>query len=223
MEERQLKLKYYEALNLKRFFSEETLDHCEVKIFHKGEKICESEMPINSLYFFVEGRAMVYFAVENGRQLLLTFHEPLQLFGDLELLEETNLSTNTVEAIGTCTCLALNRDYVLEVLAKDAIFLKELSLSLGRKLGRVIRNSALNQLSPLENRVASYILATEEKGVFSGNMSQIADQLGTSFRHLHRTLQRFCEQGLLEKNKTRYTLKNRKALNEKATGVFVIK
>lgn len=217
------KLIYYERHDLKRYFGAEGLDVCEVKIYKQGEPICEAGMPINHLQFFVEGRAKTYFLMENGKQLLLNFHEPLQLIGDLEILETVPVATNTVEAITTCTCLAIHKDYVHEVLSKDPNFLKELSLSLSRKLSRVIQNSALNQLNPLENRVASYILATAEKGVFSGNMSQISDQLGTSFRHLHRTLQKMCEKGLLEKEQSHYRIIHKEALQEKAAGIYIIK
>lgn len=214
---------YYERHQLKRFFNQESLKECVIKTYRRGEPICEAGMPISHLQFFVEGRAKTYFLMENGKQLLLTFHEPLQLIGDLEILEEQPVATNTVEAITSCICLAMDHEYVQSVLAKEPQFLKELSLSLSRKLGRVIRNSALNQLNPLENRVASYILATAEDGDFYGNMSQIADQLGTSFRHLHRTLQKMCEQGLLEKEQTHYKILSLEDLEEKAAGIYVIK
>ncbi len=165
--------------------------------------------------------------MENTRQLLLCFYEPLQLFGDLEIFEQEPMSTTTVEALTPCVCLGLKREFVINQMAMDPVFLKHLCLSLGRKLGRAIRNSALNLLHPLENRVASYILATATSNhkhqlVFSGNLTQIADLLGTSFRHLHRTLQSFCDQGILVKVKTNYTIQQIGELERRAAGVYVV-
>lgn len=220
-------LVYYRHYQLDRFVGRERIEQFTIRHFEKGESICEIEQPIDALYFFVEGRARVFLPVESGRQLLLCFYEPLQLFGDLEIFEPNPLATTTVQAVTPCVCLRLKRDFVINDLATDPVFLRHLSLSLGRKLGRVIRNSALNLLHPLESRVASYILATataedDQPLVFSGNLSQIADFLGTSFRHLHRTLQTFCEQGILVKMKTTYTIRQPDELERRAAGVYVM-
>jgi cAMP-binding proteins - catabolite gene activator and regulatory subunit of cAMP-dependent protein kinases len=147
--------------------------------------------------------------------------------GDLEIFEQEPMATTTIEALTPCVCLGLKREFVIEQMAMDPVFLKQLCLSLSRKLDRVIRNSALNLLHPLENRVASYILATatsnhEHQLVFSGNLSQIADLLGTSFRHLHRTLQLFCDQGILVKVKTNYRIEQLGELESRAVGGYVI-
>lgn len=218
---------YYVQHQLDRFVRADQIEQFTLHHFSKGESICELEQPIDYLHFFVEGRVKVFLPVENARQLLLCFYEPLQLFGDLEVFEHEPLSTTTVEALTPCICLGLERAFVVDQLANEPVFLKQLCLSLGRKLGRVISNSALNLLHPVENRVASYILATatlnqQHELIFSGNLTQIADLLGTSFRHLHRTLQSFCEQGILAKAKTSYIVQQIGELKQRAAGAYVI-
>jgi len=220
-------LSYYKQHQLDRFIGPDQLGQFTLRHFEKGESICELEQPIDDLHFFVEGRVKVFLPMPNARQLLLCFYEPFQLFGDLEIFEPDPVATTTVEALTPCACLSLKRTFVIDHLATDPIFLKNLYLSLGRKLGRVIRNSALNLLHPLENRVASYILATvtlnhDQQWVFSGNLTQIADLLGTSFRHLHRTLQSLCDQGLLVKEKTTYTIRQIDELERRAAGIYVV-
>lgn len=223
----QTMLSYYKQYQLDRFIGPDQLDQFTLRRFEKGEPICELEQPIDDLHFFVEGRVKVFLPLPNARQLLLCFYEPLQLFGDLEIFEPQPVAATTVEALTPCVCLSLKRTFVINQLAIDPVFLKQLYLSLGRKMGRVIRNSALNLLHPLENRVASYILATatldqDRQWVFSGNLTQIADLLGASFRHLHRTLQSFCEQGLLVKVKTTYIIRHKAELERRAAGVYVV-
>ena len=218
---------YYTHYRLNRFVGTNQLEHFNIYRFKKGERICELEQPIEQLFFFVEGQVKVVLPVENGRQLLLCYYEPLQLFGDLELFELEPVATTTIEALTPCVCLGLERTLVLEQMAIDPLFLRQLCLSLGRKLSRVIRNSAANLLHPLENRVASYMLATatinhEQQLIFSGNLSQVADLLGTSFRHLHRTLQSMCDQGILVKMKTAYAIQQVDELERRAAGVYVV-
>ena len=218
---------YYARHQLEHFVPADQIDRFSLHHFARGQRICDSEQPIDGLYFFVEGRARVLMPMENARQLLLCFYDPLQIFGDLELFERAPVATTTIEALVPCACLGLQREFVLGHLATDARFLQHLCLSLGRKLSRVIRNSALNLLHPLENRVASYILATatadpDRQLIFAGNLSHIADLLGTSFRHLHRTLQSLCAQGILGKVQQSYVVRRPAELEQLAAGVFVI-
>jgi len=218
---------YYARHRLERFVPADQIDQFSLHHFARGQRICDIEQPIDGLYFFVEGRARVLMPMENARQLLLCFYDPLQIFGDLELFERAPVATTTIEALVPCVCLGLQREFVIGHLATDARFLQHLCLSLGRKLSRVIRNSALNLLHPLENRVASYILATatadpDRQLIFAGNLSHIADLLGTSFRHLHRTPQSLCAQGILGKVQQSYVVRRPAELERLAAGVFVI-
>ncbi|WP_028537082.1 Crp/Fnr family transcriptional regulator [Paludibacterium yongneupense] len=216
---------FYRHYRLDRFIPANLLGHFTLQRYEKGQPICEVGQAIDSLSFLVEGRAKVFMPMENARQLLLCFYEPLQMLGDLEMFEAQPRTVTGVEALTACACLQLKRTVVIEHLADNPVFLRQMCLSLGRKLGRVNRNSALNMLHPVEHRLASYILGTASRengkpAEFTGNLTQIADFLGTSFRHLHRTLQGFCTLGFLAKTKTRYTILNEFALKQRAAGIF---
>ncbi len=70
----------------------------------------------------------------------------------------------------------------------------------------MLKNSSINLLYPLENRLASYILATgeridnnEEIIKFNENLTEIAELLGTSYRHLLRTLNNLSCKGAIRK------------------------
>jgi len=216
---------YYRHFRLGRFIPPALIGEFKLQHYEKGRPICEVGQPIDGLSFLVEGRAKVFMPMENARQLLLCFYQPLQMLGDLELFETAPRTVTGVEALTPCVCLKLRRESVMTHLADDPVFLRQMCLSLGRKLGRVNRNSALNMLHPVENRLASYVqgTASPEAGglpVFSGNLTQIADFLGTSFRHVHRILQGFCAQGFLAKSGTRYTILNAPELQKRAVGIF---
>jgi CRP-like cAMP-binding protein len=216
---------YYRHFRLDRFIPEELIGHFSMQHYEKGQPICEIGQPIDSLSFLVEGRAKVFMPMPNARQLLLCFYEPLQMLGDLEMFEEHPCTVTGVETLTPCVCLKLKRATVMTHLADNPVFLRQMCMSLGRKLGRVNRNSALNMLHPVENRLASYILGTANRDTcplpeFTGNLTQVADFLGTSFRHVHRTLQGFCAIGFLVKHGTRYTILNEPELQKRAVGIF---
>ncbi|MBX7223671.1 MAG: cyclic nucleotide-binding domain-containing protein [Blastocatellia bacterium] len=218
----------FQKYQLDKFMGPEGMDKLTVHCFEKGEALCEVGEPVRHLYFLVEGRVKIFLPMKNARQLLLCFYEPLQLFGDIEIFEPEPLATATIEALTPCVCLGLAKEVILTRMTEDPRFLKQLCISLGRKLGRVIQNSALNLLHPLENRVASYILATatvqpDQRLSFSGNLTHTADLLGASFRHLHRTLQTFCDEGILTKEKNGYTVQKINELERRAAGIYIVR
>lgn len=154
----------------------------------------------------------------------MSFQDPFKMFGDLEIFDENPEATNTVEAVNDCYCIFIPREVVLNELAGNAVFLKQLAISLGKKLGRVIKNSALNTLNPVDVRLASYILAILGASgglVFTLNLSATADQLGTSFRHIHRTMEGFKEKGIINKSQNSYEVINLEALKQIATNAYV--
>ena len=66
-------------------------------------------------------------------------------------------------------------------------------------------------LYPLENRVSGYILATSERHNdnslrFYGNLTEMAELLATSYRHLLRTLRDLIDKGILRKRSGYYEI-----------------
>lgn len=218
---------YFEAHGLGRFLPRNLGGELSLERFEPGATIVELGMPVDSLRFFVEGRARVVLPEENGRRLLLCFYEPLQLFGDAEILEAGLAASASIEAMGPCACLRLSRRIVEARLAGDPAFLGLLCRSLGRKLARVLRNGALNQLYPLEARAASYIMAAayELRGgslLFSATISHVAELLGTGYRQLQRCLVALCEEGLLEKTRGGYLVRRPEELQRRAGSSYVL-
>lgn len=217
---------YWEQHDLGRFLAADQGASLELKLYRPGETLCAIDEPVRHLQFMVDGRAKVYLPAANGKRLLLCFYEPLQVFGDLEIVEGTQLATATVEAITPCASLRISRQEAAARLETDPRFLRQVSASLARKLDRLIRNGALNLLHPVENRLASYVLATatvDARGHlrFRANLTQVAEMLGTSFRHLHRTLGALCEQGILLKDGGDYVVQQPAELRSRAAGVYV--
>ena len=78
---------------------------------------------------------------------------------------------------------------------------------------------------PLENRVASYIISigtdkNSEIIKFDETLTVISELLGTSYRHLLRTLNRLCNKNILKKEEDYYIIIDYKNLEELAADIY---
>lgn len=223
---RSLLKKYIKKYRINEMFSNNLEEHMELIAFEKGEYLSRDGECVEHLLFFVKGKAKVYINLENGKSLLLCFYYPFMLFGDLELVSQNPASTNTV-VIDEVHCIALPLSRVREELLKDSRFMGCVCASLGDKLERASKNGTINLLYPLENRVASYIIATMEKVQgedklfqFNENLTNLAELLGTSYRHLLRVLNKLVEENFLEKQKGGYVVINEDKLRDLAADIY---
>ena len=219
---------YVAQYNLGSFLGQELLTQLAVRQYARGETVIALGEPVTSLLLLVEGRVKVVLPTEHGRQLLLCYYAPLQLLGDAELFEAEPIASTTVEAVHSCVCLEVRREAVLSAFATDALFLRQVCVGLGRKLRRAVQNSAVNLLYPLEQRVASYLAATAAPHAAGElavqvNVTQVAELLGTSFRHLHRTLTALSTQGVLRKERGTYVILQADELQRRAGDAYIVR
>jgi CRP-like cAMP-binding protein len=176
----------------------------ELFLFKKNEHICRESEAIDYLLFFVKGKAKVYTTLSNGKSLLLCFYQDFKILGDLEIINPQNASSS-VQVIEDTYCIGISLQNARTHLLNDVKFLRFMCNSLGEKLNRCSKNSSINLLYPLENRLASYILATgvrtdgNGEGIieFNENLTEISELLGTSYRHLLRTLNLLCSKRVI--------------------------
>lgn len=169
--------------------------------YEKAETICREGCALPFLLYILTGRAKVYVSVPSGRALLLSFYEGEGTLGDVELLTG-GVCTTTVEAVTRLTALAVPVRVCRAAMETNHAFLLHLGQGVAKKLERSSRNSAKNQLLPLENRLADYIIKTQQDGVFSENLTALSSLLGVSYRHLLRTLEQLRDRGILQKTET---------------------
>lgn len=225
--------KYIEKHYIKYMFSPEYYDiyrkHMNLVRFDKNEFIYKDpDEDISHLYFFVEGKAKVINTLSNGKRQLLFFYTNDGILGDLEMFGLTNPYT-TVQAASETLCIGLNIRAVRNTLEQDPVFLYNLAKNIAFKLSRSSSNSSLNMYYPLENRLCSFINTMavpyakdpSQPRVYKENLSETAEVLGTSYRHLQRTLKGLCEQGILEKEGKSYRVIDEDALCEKGEDIFI--
>lgn len=222
------KLNYYiSRYNINSIFSIDMVPYMKLFFFNKNEYICKAEEKIEYLFFFVEGRAKVYTSLSNGKSLLLCFYKPFKVIGDVEFLHYSNANSN-VQAIEATYCIGISLKDIRQRAMEDPKFLSFMCENLSEKLIRLSKYSSINLLYSLENRLASYILAIsssdegeKSKGInLDGNLTEVSELLGTSYRHLLRTLNKLCLQGVVIKNKDFYEILDIKKLEELAGDLY---
>lgn len=197
---------YISKYNMDEIFSKDMKEYMEVFKYNKNEYICREGEKLKYLLFFVEGKAKVYSSLSNGKSLLLCFYKPFMVIGDVEFIDIDTANSN-VQALDEACCIAIDMEIIRQLCIEDAKFLKYMCHCLREKLMRLGKYSSINLLYPLENRLASYILAVTSRSsnedgtdiIFDGNLSEVAELLGTSYRHLLRTLNNLCGQSVIKK------------------------
>lgn len=220
------KLRYYtNKFEINKIFMQDIEKHMELHYFKKGSHICIKGETLDYFYFFVKGRAKVYISTPNGKSLLIRFYSPLQVIGDVEITCNKNADCN-IQAIEDCLCIGIPLHIINHVSTYDHKFLSFVCKHLSYKLTSTSASTSLNVLYPLENRLASYLLALypndlkPENKVLTDNFTQLAELLGADYRHFLRVVDKLCSKNIIKKEKRSLVILDRDALSELAVDLY---
>lgn len=216
---------YLQKYDMTSIIGENALPYLQLFHFKRNDYITKETNPLHYLFLFVEGKAKVCTSLSNGKSSLLSFYLPLKVIGDVEFINDVNASA-TIECIEDSYCIGISLIHARQFLSTDPKFLTFIAKSLSHKLISLSNNSSINQLYPLETRLASYILATtlthdSTDFVFKDNLMQVSELLGTSYRHLLRTLNSLCEKGVICKTDKNYAILDRLKLKELSADLYI--
>jgi CRP/FNR family transcriptional regulator, putaive post-exponential-phase nitrogen-starvation regulator len=153
----------------------------------KGEYLCRQGHDLNQLFLLVEGRLQVDAIQAFGNQAVFSFESPLSIIGDLEVFDSQQALCN-VQTLEPCQVFAISMTAARQ--NNHPLFLRFIARSLGRKVYFSTHLQAQSSF-PLEYRLTRYLLykMTENGRSFKlENREALAALLGTSTRHLNRTL-----------------------------------
>jgi CRP/FNR family putative post-exponential-phase nitrogen-starvation transcriptional regulator len=199
---------YARRYALGRLLSADLVEALRAQRRAPGELVIRSGEPVRQLLFFVEGRVKAYSTMENGQSVLASFYRPFDVLGEAELFASDRYTLN-VEAISESVCLALPVAALKRAADRNCRLLMYLCGRLGAKLSDRIIAESINLRYPVENRLASYLLASaDDDGWILGtdDLGELADFIGASYRQLARVVRRFREAGILDKARGRIRL-----------------
>ncbi|BDH61631.1 catabolite gene activator protein [Lysinibacillus sp. PLM2] len=180
-------------------------DVLEWRSFSPGEYICEQGFPLSFLSFLVKGKVKIYTTSEEGKRLIVTFNKPLELFGDLELVQQVD-TLHTIEAV-TPVYIAVLPLELARSWRKDATFNELLLQSISRKFLTKSLTLSFHLLHEADARLASYLtsISHDEQGAFinpfipKSELKMIAEFIGITVRHQNRCIQSFERDGMIKR------------------------
>ncbi|MEH6945187.1 Crp/Fnr family transcriptional regulator [Bacillus sp. JJ722] len=214
--------------NLKKFnidgiFKNINQDFFQLTLFKKGELICDKGFELDRLFIVVEGKVKIYTTTPDGKKLIIRFKNPIAIIGDIELIQNIE-AQNAVEACTEVRAISLSFDVIKQELLNDFAFMNFLLENATHNLFMSTNFTSLNLLYPAEVRVASYLLSITTDGtgkpindeIDFTSISDLADYVGSSYRHIIRILQKFTKENIIERRNGRIIVKDSVELRKRA-------
>lgn len=214
---------YLHTHQIESIFNEQLLPHLSLYSFEQGELVCSQGEVTDILYILVKGKVKIYTTSMEGKTIILSFKTPLEVIGDIEYVQGIEI-INTVEAVSPVQMIGVHHHWLKKYGHDYAPLLKFLLDIITRKFSIKSSSLSLHLMYPVEVRLASYLLSvsSDEAGtlfkweISTGGLMDVANLIGTSYRHLNRVIKQFCNDGLLERKKGFILVKDREGLRSRA-------
>ncbi|MGM9926810.1 MAG: Crp/Fnr family transcriptional regulator [Bacillus sp. (in: firmicutes)] len=191
--------------NLRPLLSAFPDDQLRLYRINKGEMIYTAGQEIREMYFIVEGKVKIFSTTLDDKRLVLRFQKALVLIGEIEFIHN-DPAIHSVEASTECLAIGLSYKILRENIGDNLKFLQFLLEEITYKFRTKTNISSLNLLYPVEVRFASYLLSISSEGTAlfqeemrHSSLSDIAEMIGTSYRHLNRVIQKMCSNQVIER------------------------
>jgi len=212
---------YLREHRMENVFPDKLKPHLSLHVFDEGDLICAQGEPAETLYVLVKGKIKIYNNSAEGRTLVISFKTPLEVIGDIEYIGGTEIK-NTVEAVSSVVMIGVPYPWMRKYGDDSPSMLRFLLGIMTKKFFYKTDHTSLNLMYPVEVRLASYLLSVsfdETDDGFVGRLpvssvTDTANLLGTSYRHLNRVIRKLAAEGWIERNKTFIVVKDREALQK---------
>ncbi|RWZ58146.1 cyclic nucleotide-binding domain-containing protein [Halobacillus fulvus] len=217
--------KYADQYGLEKVFTEASKRKMNLWKFEKGDILCSRGEQLDHMYFLVSGKVKIFTVSPEGKALIVRFKTPFAIIGDVEYVKGTELF-HTVEAVNEGYMISLSFQDLRNYEDSHVPFLHFLLDVVTHKFYTESQATTLNMLYPVDVRLASYLLSLTDDGkeslyhkeMHTSTLQEIAEVIGTSYRHLNRILLSFHERGIIRREKGAIEILNLELLRERAKG-----
>nr|WP_245339054.1 Crp/Fnr family transcriptional regulator [Paenibacillus shirakamiensis] len=199
---------YLKAHQMENVFHPPLREYLSLMDYEPGELICSKGEQPQYLYVLMKGKIKIHTSSAEGKTLILSFKSPLEAIGDIEYIQGAEF-LNTVQAVTPVTMIAIHHRWLNKYGKEHPPLLQFLLEIITQKFYIKSNLLSFNLMYPVEVRLASYLLSvsvddsdvliTGNRSVF--NLLDVANLIGTSYRHLNRVMQKFGEEGLVERHR----------------------
>ena len=198
---------YIKEYQLEKIFPAHYFDKLQVLQLSAGDVICHQDESLTALSYFAKGKLKIVRRLFNGKEHILGIKDKPTLIGDIELLTD-QLAISSVIALEDTLIIRLPLAGIREQLLADNTLLLNLSKGLAQSFYEQNIRTSTNLNYTLKERLATHILAIEEKGVFKLELTSLADSFSVSYRHLLRVIHHLIDAGIIEKHRPYYYIKD---------------
>ena len=189
--------------------------------FERNEYLVHAGTPSTYLYFVIKGKLSCFSYTSSEKINCVAFSQKSTLIGEASSLFG-DVPTVSVKALSDVLCVAVCLDEHRESLLNDLTFIRNICHQLARKINNEGRYST-TLLDPLEVRLSQFILLNSCEGFFTIQLTDCADALNSSYRHLLRIIKELCELNILTKKHNCYYIEDIIRLKKIASGEIILK
>jgi len=188
-----------------------------------GEFLIREGEHLSCLYFVLSGKSKVLLSLSDGKRILVAYFQSSGTIGDVELMEGELTALASVQAVTTLTCLVLPLSYYHTILMNNLTFVQHVARELAVRLVKSNINGAITTLQPVETKLCAYITQSAIDGVFQENLTEVAEMIGSSYRHTLRTLEKLCSLYILQKTEFGYVVLHEDELLKRGGDHYLLK
>ena len=194
---------------------EARLSGCHLRRYEAGEAMVRQDEAMDALLFVRSGNAKVCINARNGRHLIICYYISSGILGDVELLTEAQ-AMDTVTALSQVDCVAVPMDRNREALLGCLPFVLRMGQEVSAKLKYSSRAHTVSALYTSEERLCSYLLMAERDGIVREYLTEVAQSVGVSYRHVFRILGELCREGILERTDSGFRILDLQRLRQRS-------
>ncbi len=183
--------------------------------FKKDEYIQRQGYECPYVMLVYQGKLKIYITAPDGKTLLYCYCSAGGIVGEVEFATDSQTAASTIQTITDVCCIGIPRSRYQSELKQNLDFMNAVCTTLGDKLFHTNEHNTVTILNKLETRLCAYISMTHVNGCFKEKLTEIAEVLSTSYRHLLRTLDKLCLEGVLEKTRGGYFIRDEASLRLK--------
>lgn len=170
------------------------------RTFKKNHNIYKINSKITHCYFILSGTIKIYIDHKNGRRSILDFVVENDWLGELSLFcNESDIKENKV--LQEIECLEFDIDKLQALCMENAKVSFYFASYISNKLLTRSYRMSENLNYSLENRLATFLLQHQQKGVYNINHTDVSEYMNVSYRHVLYVIKQFCANGILAKDK----------------------
>ncbi len=181
-----------------------------------GERLTVQGEKVDFFYMVLKGRAKVFVSSENGRTLMLAKSESGDVVSEAELVRYIRTAMATTIAETYMVCLAVPMSRAEYELTHNIKFSNEIAKVISEKLFDSSNNCLSTAVRTGEQRLCEYLLLNAKDNILQGTLTDAADSIGISYRHLCRMMKALTEEGTVAKIGGKYYIKDGNTLAGKA-------